>query len=390
MFPYERLIETLRALAVVPTHIDPGFDTLMAPDHPRLVAYVQEHVRPRLEALGARVHDAGSNNLVVEVGSPGGPEMLIQNYTVAQHHNLMDRPYQPRLESAAAFGFDEPALFALGVSQTKAHQATMLAVLERLLPRADQLRGRLWWAVNNEGRSSHDCSYAILDAIAARGGRPQFAIIQQPTGLRLSLGNRGRADIEVTVEGRSGHSSRPDLALSAIEGAVDVVNRLRALRWTDSHPALGERQAVIYKMGFHPLAPHTLPAVANLTVDRRLLPGDDPEAATEEVKQSIGDLSPYRVSVRRGVTMLPALVDPDDPWVRSFERAHAAVTGSMPETFYGTGTFDAGGPNSRGIPTVQYGCGVRTTLTGDDFVTISSLETEARVLAELIAQRLER
>ncbi len=28
MFPYERLIETLRAFAVVPTHIDPGFATL--------------------------------------------------------------------------------------------------------------------------------------------------------------------------------------------------------------------------------------------------------------------------------------------------------------------------------------------------------------------------
>jgi acetylornithine deacetylase/succinyl-diaminopimelate desuccinylase-like protein len=302
----------------------------------------------------------------------------------------MERPYEPRIESVTALGLDEPALFALGVSQTKAHQATMLAVLERLLPKADRLRGRLWWAVNNEGRSSHDCSYAILDAIAARGGRPQFAIVQQPTGLRLSLGNRGRADIEVTIEGRSGHSSRPDLALSAVEGAVDVVNRLRTLRWKDSHPDLGERQAVVYKMEFHPLAPHTLPAVAHLTVDRRLLPEDDPDAAAAEVERAIGDLSPYHVTVHRGVTMLPALVDPNDPWVSSLERAHSAVTGSLPETFYLTGTFDAGGPHSRGIPTVQYGCGVRTILTGDDFVTLSSLETEARVLAELIAQRLER
>jgi acetylornithine deacetylase/succinyl-diaminopimelate desuccinylase-like protein len=386
----ERLIETLRGLAVVPTHVDPGFDTLMDPDHPRLVAYVQEHVRPRLEALGARLHDAGSNNLVVEVGAGGGPELLIQNYTVSQHHNLMERPYEPRIESAAAQGFDEPALFALGVSQTKAHQATMLAVLEEVLPRAKQLRGRLWWAVNNEGRSSHECSHAILDTIAARGGRPQFAIIQQPTGLRLSLGNRGRSDVEVTIEGRSGHSSRPDLALSAIDGAVDVANRLRALRWADRHPLLGERQAVVYKMAFHPLAPHTLPAIAYLTVDRRLLPGDDPDAAAAEVERAIGDLSPYRVTVRRGVTMLPALVAADNPWVRSLERAHAAVTGASPEFFHLTGTFDAGGPSSRGIPTVQYGCGVRSTLTGDDFVTVSSLQTEARVLGELIAKGLER
>ena len=43
---------------------------------------------------------------------------------------------------------------------------------------------------------------------------------------------------------------------------------------------LGGRQAIVYKIRYEPVAPHTLPSDAYLTVDRRLLPGDVPHAVT--------------------------------------------------------------------------------------------------------------
>ena len=70
------------------------------------------------------------------------------------------------------------------------------------------------------------------------------------------------------------------------------------------------------------MAPHTLPSDAYLTVDRRLLPGDDLAVAEEEVRNVIGDLSPYEVTVERSVHMWPALVDPDDPGVQALRAAH--------------------------------------------------------------------
>ncbi len=54
------------------------------------------------------------------------------NYTPAQHHNLMDGPFSGKIASAREFGSDEPAVFGQGVSQNKAHQAVMLAVLKAL------------------------------------------------------------------------------------------------------------------------------------------------------------------------------------------------------------------------------------------------------------------
>ena len=381
------LVDVLSRLARVPTDVPLGFNTLMEPDDPKLVHYVQDVVRPELAALGVYdLLDVPRNNLVARLGAGrSGQVLLIQNYTPAQHHNLMDEPFSGKVANAAAYGCPEPAVFGQGVSQNKAHQAVMLAALKMLLDTGARLDGTLYWAVNNEGRSSHECSEAIT---AALDPKPSFGIIQIGTGLKISLGNRGRVDINVHVKGRAAHSSTPEEGLSAIDAANEVINRLRRLKWTDRHPILGGRHAIVYKMRFEPQAPHTLPAEVFLTVDRRMLPGDDPEIATDEVRRVIGDMAPYGVSVETGVLMWPALVDPNLDWVAALGAAHRAVTGCEVETVYGRGTFDAGGPCRLGVPTVMYGATGGVWPTGADFVPISAAVAEANVLAGLILVQL--
>jgi acetylornithine deacetylase/succinyl-diaminopimelate desuccinylase-like protein len=377
------LAETLLRLGSVPTDVPLGHQTLIEPDDPKLVFYVQEVLRPELVRLGYYdLLDAPRNNLVVRLGAPGARgALLIQNYTPIQHHQLMERPFSPRIASARDYGVDEPAVFAQGVSQNKGHQAVMLAVLKLLRDSGAQPRGRVFWAINNEGRSSHACSEAIIGALDER---PAFGILQNRTALRVSLGNRGRLDLNVHVRGKATHSSQPQAGLSAIEGANEVINRLRKLAWAETHPQLGAPQLSVYKLRFEPLAPHTLPADAYLTLDRRMLPGEDQGTLVEEVRAAIGDLAPYEVTVTPGVAMLPALVDADEPGVRALQAAHRSVHGREAECFYGQGTFDAGGPCALGVPTVMYGASGGDWPLGVDFVPLAAVEAEARVLARLI------
>ena len=386
-FDHSYLIEKLRQLARVPTDVPLGFETLMEPDDPKLVHYVQEVMRPELVRLGAgELISAPRNNLVVRLGKgQSGRSLLLQNYTPAQHHNSMKDPFSGKVASARDYGLDEPAVFGQGVSQNKAHQAVMLALLKLLKASGVELDGLLYWGINNEGRSSHDCTEAILGALDQK---PEFGIIQIGTGLKLWLGNRGRVDIDIHVQGKAAHSSSPQEGLSALEATNEIFNRLKTLTWPDSHPLLGERHAITYKVKYAPVAPHTLPSDAYVTVDRRLLPGDDPDAATKEVRRVIGDLSPYRLTVRRGVYMLPALVDLDQAGVKALQVAHESVVGSELETVYGQGTFDAGGLCKHGVPTVMYGATGGDWPTGDDFVPVSAVETEARVLWQVILNQL--
>jgi acetylornithine deacetylase/succinyl-diaminopimelate desuccinylase-like protein len=381
------LVETLSRLAQAPTDVPLGFQTLIEPDDPKLVYYVQQVLRPELVHLGIYdLIDAPRNNLVVCLGAgASGRSLLIQSYTPAQHNNLMDDPFSGRVGNAAIYGRDEPVVYGQGVSQGKAHQAVMLAVLKLLRDSNIELQGRLYWAINNEGRSSHACSEAILAALPEK---PGFSILQLDTSLAISLGNRGRVDVDVHLQGVATHSSTPQNGLSTIDGAHEVITRLRQLQWPDSHPLLGMRQVLVYKMHYAPVAPHTLPSDAWLTIDRRLLPGDDPDEAVEEVRRALGDLAPYQLTVQRGVYMLPALVDEQDPGVQALQAAHRAIHGHPAETHYGQGTFDAGGLCAAGVPTVMYGAGGGAGLLDADFVPISGVVAEAQVLTALILSQL--
>jgi acetylornithine deacetylase/succinyl-diaminopimelate desuccinylase-like protein len=381
------LIDTLVKLAKIPTEVPLGPGVFMQPDDPKLVHYVQRVLRPKLHSLGVYdVIDVPHNQLVVRYGAGSSDAaLLLMVYTPTQHHNLMDDPFSGKIARATAWGYDEPCVFGQGVTQNKAHHAVVLAVLKLLLEWQIQLRGTLYVAVNNEGRSSHTCSEAIL---ATLDHKPDFAMLLISTGLRISLGNRGRVDANVEVRGKAVHSSMPHQGCSAIEGAHQVMNRLTHVPLEGSHPLLGERHAIVYQMTFEPLAPHTLPEIARLRIDRRLLPGDDPDRAVADVQDTIGDLSPYQVRVERGSYMLPALVDPEHPGVLALKEAHHQVRGADPETYYGQGSFDAGGPCAAGVPTVMYGVGGGVSPLGVDFVPLSHLIDEARVVTHTILSLL--
>jgi acetylornithine deacetylase/succinyl-diaminopimelate desuccinylase-like protein len=381
------LVNTLVELARMQTQVPLGPEVFMEPDDPKLVHYVQDVLRPKLHDSGAYdILDVPRNQLVVRYGAGTSQRsLLLMVYTPTQHHNLMPEPFSGKIARATAWGYDEPCVFGQGVTQNKAHHAVMLAVLKLLHEHQISLSGTLYGAVNNEGRSSHACSEAIL---AALDSKPEFAILLIGTGLRLSLGNRGRVDVNVEVRGKATHSSAPHLGLSAIEGAHEVLTRLKQVPLAGSHALLGGRQALVYQMVFAPLAPHTLPEVARLRIDRRLLPGDDPEQAVADVRATIGDLSPYQVRVERGSYMLPALVDTQHPGVLALQEAHRHIRGVELETYYGQGSFDAGGPCAAGVPAVMYGVGGGASVLAEDFVPLSHVIDEARVLTHTILSLL--
>ena len=374
MLDVDELVELASAFIRTPTGVPLGFETYVDPTDPMFGHYLDDAVLPELAtATGVELIDCRPFGIVARMGS-GSPVILIQSYTVSQHHQLMIDPYEPRVADGRIWG--------RGVSQSKGHQAVMLAVLLALQRGRVNVGGTLLWTLNNEARSSHRCTEEILARLPIT---PGFCVLQAPTSLRISLGNRGRVDVAVTVEGRPSHSSTPEAGASAIEGAHRVMNRLSELSWAGLvHPLLGSRQAVVYKMDFEPVAPHTLPGVARLTVDRRLLPGDDPSAAVDELRDAIGEHPPYRISVEAGEHMLPVLIDPDDPNVETLASIIAEIRPGAESTFYSPGTFDAGATAARGIPTVMFGASGGDWPLGPDYVAIDDLRAEALALGAFI------
>ncbi|MEV1172840.1 peptidase dimerization domain-containing protein [Nonomuraea sp. NPDC049784] len=386
----EYVVDVLAALARVPSAVPLGAETLIAPDHPTLVRYVQDHLRPAFLATGATdVIDLPANQFAVRFGDGDGPTLALMAYTPTQHHNLMPDPWSGRIRTPVELGVDEPCLFGQGVSQNKAHQACLLDLARWIASERVELHGTLLLCVNNEGRSSHDCSRAILDALPRR---PDLVIQLFCTGFEVSVGNRGRVDVIVEVQGTAAHSSNPPDGGRVIDVVADVVVRLRELdavvRARAEHPELGREQVVPYLVSYEPLAPHTLPASARITVDRRLLPGTDPAKAAEEIAAALEGLE--GCEVRPGVTMLPAYLPPERREVLgSLDAAIRERLGESRHGVYG-GSFDAGGPYERGIPTVMFGVPAEGDLLGDDFVRLSAVRDEAAVLRDTVTRFLRK
>ena len=95
----------------------------------------------------------------------------------------------------------------------------MLAVLKLLVESGVSLAGRLYWAVNNEGRSSHACSEAIL-ARSTRSRRS--ASSRSARGSSSRWATAAGSTSTSTSRGKAAHSSTPQEGLSAIEGAHEV------------------------------------------------------------------------------------------------------------------------------------------------------------------------
>ncbi|MHA6630065.1 M20 family metallopeptidase [Pseudonocardia sichuanensis] len=380
------LLESAVDLARIPSAVPPGANTLIEPDDPLLVDYVQKHLRPRFVGVGCRdVLDLPRNQFAVRFGTGAGPCLALVAYTPTQHHNLMADPWSGRI--ATPPGIDEPCLFGQGITQNKVHQACLLSTAAWLSRSDPELDGTLLLCINNEGRSSHDCSNALLDALPVR---PDLMIQLFPTAFAISTGNRGRIDLHVDVSGRASHSSTPPPGGGVIATARQVLNRIDALDADVRrrvHPRLGHEHAVPYQVVFEPLAPHTLPASARITVDRRLLPGTDPDGTADELRRALEGLDDHcEVTVRPGVRMLPAEFPADRAaLLEPLERAVGAYRGSpAAHTTYG-GTFDAGGPSARGVPTVMFGVPEEGDLLGDDFVRVSDLRLQDRIVQDMVA-----
>lgn len=384
----EYLIKTLQRLLKVDCIVPLGPETFMKPDDPKLIHYVQEIIRPELHNIGIyNIYDMPQNQLVVKLGSgEKDTSLLIMAYTPVQHYNWMENPFSGKISLPISEGITEPCAFGQGASQNKAHFTAMLTLFKAFIEADVKLRGTLYFGVNNEGRSSHECSWAMIPGL---NPKPKFGLILIGGGNKLSIANRGRVDVIIHIRGKVTHSSTPEGGLSAIDGAVEVLNRIKSMKLTKTHPKLGGQHAIPYQVIFDPVAPHTLPEYARIKIDRRLLPGDDISEAVEGIRKLLDDMDPWKVTVEQDVYMLPSVVDPESPIVVNLQKAIKSIDGVEADLVYEKGAYDAGGPTSIGIPTIMYGRPIHgTTLMYDDFVSLKGVEEEVLIMGRLIMDML--
>ena len=155
-----------------------------------------------------------------------------------------------------------------------------------------------------------------------------------------------------------------------------------------AHPELGKVSLTPTAVESFPKATHTIQSECRMVFDRRLLPGDDPAEAIQQLETAIGNLDPFKVEVQKKDSMYPSEVSKEADVVKSLSRAIQVMLGREPKFSYSTAANDTGLLNVRGIQAVNYGSrDIRFQHTDHDLVSLNSVFEAAKVFAFMALQR---
>jgi acetylornithine deacetylase/succinyl-diaminopimelate desuccinylase-like protein len=389
----ERAKELLVALVKVPSP-----QTELLEDEPLLKAFIASAIEPRLRAMGfGDIRYEGMGNLIATCGAgTSGKSLMLIGNAMNQPAATMPNPYDGDVVGGAPYGLPGECVMGKGASEQKANLAAMLHAMEIVIASKIPINGKLIFTCCVSGETGkHD---AIKSVVEGAGVRADMAVLGG-TGLKITLGNRGRIDVFVTVKGSPCHSSRPWDGINAISGATEAIRLLLdKVKLDKTHPQLGRQSLTVNHIRSFPESTHTVQERCEFTLDRRLLPGEDPNEAFAEIERIAKEIErtkdpvsgkTYSVEVRLGPYMYPSLVTTESPVVRALLRASEVVLGKPAETYYSPSAFDQGYLNHVGIATANFGPGEHQYAHTDrDMASVERTADAAKVYAFMMLDYL--
>jgi acetylornithine deacetylase/succinyl-diaminopimelate desuccinylase-like protein len=205
--------------------------------------------------------------------------------------------------------------------------------------------------------------------LVTHGVTADFALLAEPTGMRIAVANMGCVWLRVTVGGTVAHSAlanKPDV-VNAIAVMHDLQNDIA--RWARDY------EAAHVHMGEHPNvtiaairggAPWRLsrnPHSCSLYLDIRTVPGQTVDGVKRDLRRILrafadrtGTGEPH---LHVYVSDPPTVLDETHPLVQALGAAQAAVTGERPASIIRRPGADTVHLNAHGVPCVAFGPGGR-------------------------------
>lgn len=355
---------------------------------PQVLALIREVVKPELEKSGLRPGIDKMGNLILHlIGRTRSERLMLVGYAMCAAPSTMQNPYSGEIVDGAPYKLDGECVWGRGACEQKGSLAAMLAAMKFIGASKVELPSDLYFVVSTAGETGrHDSLAYVLDHGSVEA---DWCIIDGPP--EIQLGNKGRVDVLVTIRGKQAHSSRPWEGINAIDGTMKVLEKLKALMpypEEKSHAELGKVSLTPNAIESFPKATHTIQSECRIMFDRRLLPGDDPVKAIQQMKDAIGRIEPFEIEVQPRDFMYPSEVKKDAEVVQALEHGIRSMLGYEPQFSFSTAANDTGLFNHRGIQAINYGArDIRFQHTDHDLVAVSNVFNAAKVFAFLAIHR---
>jgi len=206
--------------------------------------------------------------------------------------------------------------------------------------------------------------YAVTHGITA-----DAAIIGEPTGMRVQIGNTGYVFAKISVKGVLQHTWSKEHGVDAIQKMVKVMKAV--YDWEPEyqakakHPFMMPRISIGAIEGGFPYKPTFCPGFCNCYLHITMVPNQDPLEIKRDLEKLIADLRKDDPELDASVElyfMRKGYEIPENAYVaRAVSRAHKAISGKEPERpspyRYSVSSDGSILFNEAGIPSVTYGAG---------------------------------
>jgi acetylornithine deacetylase len=379
MFDTTRLLRNLVALPSV----NPMGRDLRGPDvfEHRVTAYLEDFFR----GLGVRYERQNIAPQRDNIVAWYEPDRATSTLVFDAHQDTVPTDGM----TVAPFGahVENGRLYGRGACDVKGGMAAMLAAFARVVREkpAGAVRVVMACTADEEFTFLGVRRLAQTDLTGGQGG-PVGAVAAEPTQLNIVNAHKGAVRWDLLTAGRSCHSSRPELGVNAVYRMGRLLPLIEAyaeeLRATKTHPLLGPATLSVGRIEGG-VSVNTVPDRCRIEIDRRLLPGEDADAAAAQLavylRQRAGDALPFTF----GDPWLsaPALApDGSEELVTRLGAAIDAVVGrhDVMAVPYGT---DAAPLAAAGVPSVVFGPGdIGKAHTCDEWIDLAEVEQAAEIL----------
>lgn len=322
-------------------------------------------------------------SLIASIGNDDGSVLAFNAHLdvvpIGERSAWTHEPFGAEIEDGKIYG--------RGAGDDKASVAAQVMAAIALARSGVELKGRL---IVNEVADEEVGGFNGAAFVHEEGFfSPDYLIVGEQTMNEVALGEKGGSPTRIRIWGRTAHGALPWEGVNAIEAAAEIIVALRREYW----PVIATRTSEY----FHPssgsvnlfsggVKSNVVPDQAELMVDRRLVPGEEPAVALAELRevaeQAVADFPGVRIEVDEFWPGGAAtLTDPESPLVQAMAGANATLglsTNLRGFSMATDGRFWA----RTGVPTIIYGPGdPRLAHVPDEWVGIDEIMEATRAYA---------
>jgi acetylornithine deacetylase len=363
----EKLLSDLVSINSINPDLVPG-----SPGEAEVARYIVDWLKHAgLEVELIEIVSGRPNVVGIARGTGGGKTLLLNGHMDTVGVAGMTDGHQPRI--------DGDRLYGRGAYDMKGGLAACM--IAAAAAQRQNLRGDvIFMGVIDE-------EYASVGTMdLAQRYQADGAIVAEFTELQLILAHRGFVWLEVETIGKAAHGSRPDLGVDAIvkmgKVLIEIEKLDQRLRSNPTHPLLGSGSLhASLVQGGQELSSY--PEQCLLSVERRTLPGETPEAVEDELTQIVESLRQtdpsFNAVVRRGIHRSPLETREDAAIVRALQVASVQAL-AHPSQISGVPFWtDAAILSAAGIPSVLFGPSGSGAHAMEEWVDLESVRTCAEI-----------